>query len=248
MKYIAPILAVAFALTGTVPSSAQSDPTPKTPAPAPTEVQVFYLHGDPQRSLDEASSSIRQVLGNSHDVVMADYSHNAIIVRASADDIALAKKMIDNLDHPKKSWRLTYTVSEMDGDRRVGTQHYSMIVASGQQSVLKQGDRVPIVTAASSKDVVSTTQTQFVYQDIGMSFSATLDELHEGGARLRSDVNKTGLADEKSGFGQQDPVFRSSELKGEATLALAKPLVLGTMDMPGSTHHLQIEVLMEPLP
>jgi type II secretory pathway component GspD/PulD (secretin) len=245
MKYSTPIVALAFVLSCTALSSAQSDATARGPALPPAEIQVFYLHGDPQRSLDEASSSIRQVLGNSHDVVMADYSHNAIIVRASADEIAIAKRMIDDLDHPKKSWRLTYTVSEMDGDKRVGTQHYSMMVASGQQSVLKQGDRVPILTAASGG---AGSTTQFVYQDIGMSFSATLDELHEGGARLRSDVNKTGLADEKSGFGQQDPVFRSSELKGEATLLPGKPLILGTMDMPGTTHHLQIEVLMEPLP
>ena len=216
--------------------------------PDQTEVQIFYLHGDPHTSLNEISGEVHMVVPNSHAVVMADFSHNAVIVRGTQEDIAVAKKVVDSLDRPLKSWRLTYTVSEMDGDKRIGTQHYSMIMRSGQQGMLKQGDRVPIATGSYAKSGEPASQTQFNYQDIGMSFSATLDELHEGGARLRSDVEKTSLADEKSGFGQQDPVFRSSAVKGEATLLPGKPLVLGTMDMPGSTHHLEIEVLMEPLP
>jgi hypothetical protein len=209
---------------------------------------TFYLkYAIQPADMNEIVAVLRVLLPEDDKTILVP-QQGAIVVRAIPEDIALVEKILADLDRPKKTWRLTYTLSEMDGEKRVGTQHYSMVVKDAQQTVMKQGNRVPIVTAASSKDVSSTTQTQFAYQDVGMTFSATLDGLQEGGARLRSDVVKTSLADEKSGFGQQDPVFRQSELKGEATLAPGKPLVLGSMDMPGTTHHLQIEALMEPLP
>ncbi|HWB32611.1 MAG TPA: hypothetical protein VG714_05505 [Acidobacteriaceae bacterium] len=175
-------------------------------------------------------------------------SMGAIIVRASPEDTDLAAKILNDLDRPRKAYRLTYTVTEMDGDKRVGAQHYSLVAVSGQQTVLKQGDRVPIaVAAAPGKDTSSAGQTQFAYQDVGMVFNATVDDFHDG-ARLRSDVVQSSLAGEKSNVGVQDPVFRQSELKGEAMLVPGKPLVLGTMDIPGSTHHLQVEALIDPLP
>jgi hypothetical protein len=37
-------------------------------------------------------------------------------------------------------------------------------------------------------------------------------------------------------------------LKGESLLAPGKPLMLGSVDIPGSTSHLDVEVVMEPLP
>jgi type II secretory pathway component GspD/PulD (secretin) len=136
----------------------------------------------------------------------------------------------------------------MDGEKRVGTQHYSMVLANGQEAILKQGDRVPIATSGTVNSAMpGSTQAQFVYQDIGMTFGATLSELHEG-ARLRTDVVQTSLATEKPAFTAPDPVIRQTEFKGEAVLSAGKPLVLGSMDIPGSTRHFQIEALIEPLP
>ena len=36
----------------------------------------------------------------------------------------------------------------MDGGKRIGTQHFAMIVVTGQRTVLKQGSKVPIVTGS----------------------------------------------------------------------------------------------------
>lgn len=235
-------------------AKAAPEVTASAHSPDTRQTRTFHLKYTTQPAdINELSALLRQQLGNGvvpgrEALVFAMPDQNAIVIRGNAEDLALAERNIADLDHPKKSWRLTYTLTEMDGDKRVGTQHYSMVMTSGQQSSLKQGDRVPIATGSHARSGEPASQTQFNYQDVGMSFTATLDELHDGGARLRSDVEKTGLADEKSGFGQQDPIFRSSGLKGEATLAPGKPLILGAMDIPGSTHHLQIEALMEPLP
>ena len=252
-------LLLAAAPSGSAQPATQSSSQVAAPKPCPDcaarrkdwdsqSTRTFYLKYAVQpQDMNEINAVLRLMLPQ-EDKTFVVPNQAALVVRAIPEDLDVALKTIDDLDRPKKSWRLTYTVSEMDGDKRVGAQHYSMVVKDGQQSVLKQGDRVPILTAAASGKDAGTT-TQFVYQDVGMTFSATLDELHEGGARLRSDVSQTGLAQgQENANSKLDPVFRQSELKGEATLAPGKPLILGTMDIPGSAHHLQIEALMEPLP
>ena len=58
-------------------------------------------------------------------------------------------------------------------------------------------------------------------------------------------MEQLGVAEQTSGVGAQDPVIRQSSLEGTSFLALGKPLVLGSMDIPGSARHLDVEVVME---
>jgi hypothetical protein len=82
------------------------------------------------------------------------------------------------------------------------------------------------------------------YLDVGMNFDATLDEFANG-VRLRSKVEQSSIAEEKSSVGAQDPIVRQTVMEGTSFLAPGKPLILGSLDIPGSTRHLDIEVVME---
>jgi type II secretory pathway component GspD/PulD (secretin) len=177
-------------------------------------------------------------------------NQNAIFVRATPEDIVFAQKLIADLDRPKKNYRLTYTVTELDGSKQIGTQHFAMVAVSGQDTVLKQGSKIPVATGSYSAGGSSSAgvQTQFTYIDVGMDFDATLTEIGNN-AMLKYSVEQSSVAPERSVIaGVQEPIVRQSSLKGESLLAPGKPLALGSMDIPGSTSHLQIEVLMEPLP
>jgi hypothetical protein len=162
------------------------------------------------------------------------------------------QKLLNDVDRPKKTYRLTYTITEMEGGKRVGTQHFAMVVASGQPTKLKQGSKVPVATGSYSTNASganangSGVQTQFTYLDVGMNFEATLDEFTNG-VRLRSSVEQLSVAEEKSGVGAQDPIVRQTSLAGASFLSPGKPLMLGSLDIPGSTRHLDIEVVMEQL-
>ncbi|HSV90313.1 MAG TPA: hypothetical protein VLH80_04415, partial [Nitrospiraceae bacterium] len=70
-----------------------------------------------------------------------------------------------------KTYRLTYTLTETDGGKRVGTQHFAMIVVSGGKTVLKQGNRVPLVTGSVSTS--GGAQTQVQYLDVGLNIDAS---------------------------------------------------------------------------
>ena len=207
--------------------------------------QVFYLSNALQVSdANEVVNAVRNVLPPDVKVYLAP-SQNAIVMRGNADEIALAQKVINDLDRPKKTFRLTYTITEVEGGKRIGVQHYAMIVTAGQRTVMKQGSKMPIVTGESTEG--SSTKSFVTFIDIGMNFDATLEQ-YANGARLRTKVEQLSVADEKSGVGPQDPIVRQTSLEGTSFLTLGKPVVLGSLDVPGSTRHLDVDVMMEAVP
>jgi type II secretory pathway component GspD/PulD (secretin) len=250
MKRTTSILAIAFALILSGPIAwSQDAQAPAKPNPDTLPVRTFYLNNVSQQSdSNEIVTSIRNILPVNTAKIYAVPSQNAIVVRATPDDLALAQKIITDLDRPKKNYRLTYTVTEIDGGKQIGVQHYSMIMTSGQTTSLKLGNKVPIATGSYSAGGTNSgpMQTQYSYVDVGMNFDATLTEMGNN-AMLKSSVDRSSVAPEKSDVGAQ-PIVRQAALRGESFLAPGKPLVLGSMDIPGSTSHLQLEVVMEPLP
>jgi type II secretory pathway component GspD/PulD (secretin) len=208
--------------------------------------QTFYLTNATQANDgNEIMVAVRNLL--SPDVkVLFSMSQNAIMVRGTADELALAQKIISDLDRAKKTYRLTFTTTETDGGKRVGVQHFAMVVVAGQRTVMKQGSKVPIATGSYNATGSTGAQTQFTYIDVGMNFDVNLDELANG-VRLRSKVEQLGIAEQTSGLGSQDPIIRQSLLEGTSFLTAGKPMVLGSIDIPGSTRHLDFEVVMEPV-
>ena len=58
-------------------------------------------------------------------------------------------------------------------------------------------------------------------------------------------MEQSSLAEEKSGIGLQDPLLRQEVLENASTIALGKILTLGSLDVPGGTNRLEVEVLSE---
>ena len=164
-------------------------------------------------------------------------------MRGSQEDIALVQKVLADMDRTRKVYRLTYTITEMDGSKAMGTQHVALVVATGGKSNMKQGSRVPIVTGGVDAGS-STTNSQVQYVDVGLNIEASVEGSADG-LQLRSKVEQSSMADEKSGIGAQDPVIRQTKLEGVSALTPGKPMVLGSLDIPGTTRHEEIEVVSE---
>jgi hypothetical protein len=245
IKFACGVLGAALALMGT--AGAQTTEKPATiPQDSPyghvdpRPLQSFHLTNvSSQNDGNEIIVALRNCLDPNVKLYFVP-SQSTIMMRGSADQIAMAKKMVEELDRARKSYRLTYTITELESGKRVGVQHFTMIVASGQRTVVKQGSRVPIVIG-SDKDGSSVQ-----YVDVGLDFDSTLDE-YANGARLSTKVEQSSVAEERSGVGPQDPVVRQTTLANTSFLLPGKPQVLGSLDMPGSLRHMDIDVMMEPI-
>jgi hypothetical protein len=239
--------AILATLCFTTPVVAQA-PTPPAPQPCsaradygPVATHIFYLKNiGQQQDANELLTVLRNITDPRDRLIMMP-SQNAIIMSAPADHIAAAQRLIDDLDKSKKPYRVTYTIVELDGTKRIGDQHYSVVAVPGQRSLLKQGSRVPVAIAPTEKNSSNVT-----YLDVGMNFDTTVDE-SAAGLRLRAKVEQSSLAEEHSGIGPQDPIIRQALFEGSSVLTIGKLLTIGSLDIPGTTRRLEIQATAEPL-
>lgn len=204
---------------------------------APEVTETIYLaNATEQNDLNDIQTALRNNFTRSRMYGVA--GQYAITVRANVEDMAGIKKMVAELDRPRKVYRVTYNVSDVENGKRTDMQHYSMIVAAGARSTLKQGKRVPLVTGMSGDNPANGSQVQYI--DVGVNIEANVE-----GQGLRTKVELSGLTDEKSGIGAQDPVVQQTMLQGTSSLTSSKPRVLGSIEVPGTSRQKEIEVTTE---
>jgi hypothetical protein len=209
----------------------------------PTTVQIFYLKNATQQNIEnEILTALRNMLTPSTKTILVP-SQNAIVVGGTSDQIEFARKLLNGLDKPLRAYRITYTLIDMDGSRRIGEQHYTMVAVPGQRTQIRQGSKVPIMVndAKSNSGAAAIT-----YVDLGMNFDATLDQV-ENGLSLRTKVERSSIAEEKSGVAPQDPIIRQSVVEGTSLLPTGRPLIVGSFDILDTTRHVDVQVSVEPV-
>jgi type II secretory pathway component GspD/PulD (secretin) len=208
-----------------------------------TEIyQTIYLANvRDQSELTEISTALRNMLA--HTKIYSSSSQDAISIRGSAEDIQLAQKIVADLDRAKKAYRLTYTLTDIDGGKRGGTQSFSLVVASGERATLKQGSRVPIMTG-SYDTASSNANTQIQYLDVGLGIQAS-PNAYADGLHLSSKIEQSSVADQKPSASPQDPVLNQIVLEATSNLVPDKPQVLGSIENPVTSHRQEVAVTAE---
>jgi type II secretory pathway component GspD/PulD (secretin) len=224
-------------------AAAQDQPADSKPAEAKSAPQIeetFYIHNATStRDLSDVQSALRNMLP--HAALYAVQSQNAIAVRATPDDMAVAKRMLTELDRPHKAYRVTYTITDIDNGKPAGSHRIALVVVEGRGATLRQGDRVPLVTGMQ-KGPTSDQNAQVQYVDVGLNLQSDID-----GEHLHSKIEQSSVADQKSWVGAEDPVIRQTMVDGYSNLGLGGSTVLGTLDFPGTSRQQKIEVVAEPL-
>jgi len=212
--------------------------------------KTYYLSSvSQQNDANEILIALRNMLEPWTKLYLVSFQ-NAIEIYAPPEQQALAQKIIGDLDRNRKAYRLTFTLADSDAGKRIGIQHFSVIVAAGQRTTLKQGSKIPVITGTFNPGSQSA-QNQFQYLDVGMNFDVSLDD-SPNGLRLKSKVEDTAVGN-PSEFGNnsgplaQEPIIHQTTLEGTSVVTLGKPLTLGSIDVPGSTRHVDIEVVAEPV-
>jgi len=236
---------ILFVLTLTVFAGrvpAQSPADDATPPQAKADQQMYqtlYLaNATDQESLNDIQTALRNMIP--HAKIYGVSSEAAITMRGTPEEIAMAQKVIADLDRPRRIYRLTYTITDSENGQVKGSQHYTLVVASGDKTVFKQGGRVPIVTGSTGKDASQTNQVQ--YLDVGLNINAILSTSTDA-LTLHSKVELSGL--QTAGSGARDPDLHQTVLEGTSELVPGKPLVLGSLDSPATSRHEDVEVVAE---
>jgi len=236
------ILMMFAAHAGAQTNAAGTQPGEARPAPPPETTQTFFVNNATQQNdLNDISTDVRNVLPRAR--IFPVQSQNAITVRATEEDLATAQKLIADLDRPRKLYRLTFTITDFENGKPAGSQHFVFLAVAGERTIFKQGSKVPIVIGTLEKETTAQS-SEIQYLDLGLSIDATVNGSPEN-LVLRSKIEQSSLGGDRSAVVAPDPVVRQTVLDGSTELTEQKPLVLGSLDIPGSTRHQEIEVVAE---
>ncbi len=206
------------------------------------EIRTFFLANTTEMAdAQDIQTDLRNSVPNAH-LYYVNAQH-AISIHASAEDMAQAEKMIADLDRKRNVYRLTYSITEMDGAKPTGTRRVELVVPTSSKMVVKEGRRVPLVTGVSDQGT-GKPSSQIQYIDVGLSIDAALEGAGDA-LRLKTTIEESRVADEKSEVGAPDPVIQQTKLEGMAMLTQGKPTVLGSLDLPGGARHEEISVVSE---
>jgi type II secretory pathway component GspD/PulD (secretin) len=224
---------------------AQNQPAEAKPAPPamPHEFKTFYPINATQGTENDIVTDLRNMIPNAKIYVVS--SLGAITIRGTADDLEMAQHIIADIDRPVKTYQLTFTLNESGSGNPASSRHIAMVIQVGNKSEVKLGSKVPIVTG-SFDDQTSKANTQVQYEDVGLMIEAWLDSSGDS-LRLHTKVEQSNVSDEKSNVGIQDPVLLQSVFDGSSTLVEGRPQVLGTLETPGGSGKVEIEVIAEPV-
>jgi type II secretory pathway component GspD/PulD (secretin) len=172
-------------------------------------------------------------------------SENVIVVGTYPQEADRIETLVHTLDVARKSCRLTFTLIDTEAGQRVGVSHYTVLATDGQRTSTKQGSKIPVATS-SSNPADGMKQENYTYLDIGMNFDVT-PASYDGGVALRMKVEQSSVAETHTSLGDRDPIIRQTVYEGAPMIPYGKSVSVGGFDLPNSAHHLEIEVLAEPL-
>jgi len=176
-------------------------------------------------------------------VVLASLTTHTVKAQVVSQNSETTKTPAAHANTPERTYRLVYTLTESDGAKRIGVQHFALTVTStadGATSELNVGSKVPSLSGPKDSSVQQTT-----YVDVGVTIRAQPRQT-EDGLRLSSEVQQTSVS-EASLEKVNQPVIRQAKVRDTALLIPGKAVMLSSFDVPGSTRHYDVEVVLEPI-
>jgi hypothetical protein len=154
------------------------------------------------------------------------------IAQEAAPSARPEEKSAEPPEKPPVTYRLDFAINELDNGKKINTRRYSQILVEDYQfRQLKIGSRVPVETG----------DAQFQYMDIGTNISTRLyPQANELLLDVKAEISNIAGATEDTK--SSHPIVRQMVISGSMTLTPGKPLVIGSVDDPSSTHTFQLEV------
>ncbi len=209
-------------------------------------IKTFYLSNLSQATeLQDIVNAMRTLLEVSR--IQQLQSQNAIIVRGTPDQIALAQKLVDDLDKAKPEviidvviMHFTITVPGVTASAIMGDSNTKIIqnpqirALDGQKATLKIGDRVPVATGSFQPGIGGVginplVNTQFQYLDVGVNIDIT-PRVHAGReVTLKISLDISSVTGQSNIGGISQPIIGQRKIEHEIRLKEGEVNLLGGM-------------------
>lgn len=159
----------------------------------------------------------------------------AVVVWMCCSWMALAQEKKPESQH--HAYKVDVLLTESENSKAINTRTYTMLINDGQVGNIRQGDRIPVATAATKESAITT----FQYIDVGLNLDCRLMQTNEG-ILLRTTLDMNSVAPEPGASG--NPIIRQQKYGTEALVQPGKRTVIASVDQLNSKRRLQIEALL----
>jgi len=150
-----------------------------------------------------------------------------------AQDQPAAKSTAEAAEKPVSAYRLDFSVNELEDGKKVNTRQYSMNLNAGDANEVRIGTRVP----------VEAKQGEMQYIDVGTSIWSRVKERDNGLLlEVRAEISNFANPDQASHSSNSMPLLRQLRINASTVAFAGKPMIVGSVDDPGSRRQFQLEV------
>jgi len=160
------------------------------------------------------------------------------VMRATGQDAPAPKRAAD-VSEPGHSYRLDFTLSELEDGKKMNSREYSMSLNAGDQNEIKIGTRVP----------VEVKQSEIQYLDVGTNIWSRLRDRadvqwlsNDVMLNIRSELSNFAIPDQQA-QGMR-PTIRQIRIDSSVIATPGKQMIVGSADDPNSKRQFQLEVLV----
>jgi len=144
---------------------------------------------------------------------------------------------------PAGSYRLDFTVSEMDDSKTLNSRAYTMMLTGARTGQVRAGSRMPVQSAGSETGPVTMS-----YLEIGQSIDCRIEAEQDRYLVLDTAVDISSMAPAPTGgevpLSSKNPIIRSLKAHTFGSVEVGKPTVISSLDDVSSKRRFRLEVVV----
>ena len=139
----------------------------------------------------------------------------------------------------RQTYRVVYVLTESEEGKFLGSQHAELLVSTETSTELKLGTKVPIVVSIPNPSQTKVSEVQYI--DVGLNIDARLTRVSDSIVDLHTNLEQSSIEGLEKASVPGTPIVRQAKIVSDTVMTEGKPLVIESIDLPGSNHHLRIE-------
>ncbi len=141
----------------------------------------------------------------------------------------------------RQTYRVVYVLTESEEGKFLGSQHAELLVSTETSTELKLGTKVPLLVGSPNPSLPKGADVQYQYIDVGLNIDARLTRVSDSIVDLHTNLEQSSIEGLEKASVPGAPIVRQAKIVSDTVMTEGKPLVIESIDLPGSNHHLRIE-------
>ena len=145
---------------------------------------------------------------------------------------------------PATSVKLQVVISKYDGDKKLSSLPYTLILVPGRAGSLRSGSEVPVPTTSVSASADKPATTSYTLQQIGTQIDATINATSDGKYNLKLTITDRFMGTVDPQRVPNVPSFKNVVIASEAILSNAETVQFTAAPTPASNEVFKVDVTL----